>query len=179
MKGGAQTIYFKNGQLMEESVFKGGKYDGISKRYYSNGTLKAERQYKNGELSGSFKEYYRNGQIKIEGKVKDGALSGVLKRYDEEGRLVYKGNFKDGQNDGPYSRFYPSGAIKETCELKVVNDQEARRDCEQFKDQTGESVSKYYQTLMKINENETTVKTFVDEKMIKEETLNHSSSSLL
>ena len=69
---------YKNGQLIEEEMYKNGKKDGYYKRYWSNGqselNVYIEGTYKNDKREGSFKEYKPNGSLIKEDVYKDGVF---------------------------------------------------------------------------------------------------------
>jgi antitoxin component YwqK of YwqJK toxin-antitoxin module len=47
---GTVRIFYENSKLMEESLYKNGLRDGVSKWYDQEGNLTIQYEYKNGEL---------------------------------------------------------------------------------------------------------------------------------
>ncbi|MDY5822155.1 MAG: toxin-antitoxin system YwqK family antitoxin [Helicobacter sp.] len=87
ISGCVERSYHSNGNLWEETPYKNGKLNGMSKWYYENGNLDAEISYKNDKLHGIGKWYYENGNIKLEITYKDSKREGVMKMYDTSGNL--------------------------------------------------------------------------------------------
>ena len=87
ISGCVERSYHSNGNLWEETPYKNGKLNGMSKWYYENGNLDAEISYKNDKLHGIGKWYYENGNIKLEITYKDSKQEGVMKMYDTSGNL--------------------------------------------------------------------------------------------
>ena len=87
---GLRKSYCKNGQVEIEAMFKNGKQEGVSKLYHENGQLMSEAVYKGGELYGLVREFYENGKLKKEGVCRGGKLEGRLKEYDENGDLKHE-----------------------------------------------------------------------------------------
>lgn len=62
-KVGLLKMYYKNGNLMSEGVYKAGKQEGYFKNYYTNGKLKTEGNFKEGEAIGIWKIYDKKGIV--------------------------------------------------------------------------------------------------------------------
>jgi len=108
---GSYKIYYENGQLQEEEIYKNGFFDGPYKTYYENGQLKSEAFYKDGKVEGLSKDYYRNGNIQNEDVKKNGKRDGLYKSYYEDGKIGEEGNYKNGMPDGLWKKYYSSGAL--------------------------------------------------------------------
>jgi antitoxin component YwqK of YwqJK toxin-antitoxin module len=108
---GPYNIYYENGQLQEEEIYKNGFFDGPHKTYYENGQLKSEAFYKNGKAEGLSRDYYRNGNIQNEEVKKSGKRDGLYRAYNENGKISEEGNYKNGMPDGLWKRYYPSGML--------------------------------------------------------------------
>ena len=71
------------------------KLSGPVLMYYDNGQLKAERVYKDAKLNGVYRTYYENGQLKVDGTYKDDKMDGVFRHYDKNGRLEVEEIYRD------------------------------------------------------------------------------------
>ena len=71
------------------------KTDGPVLMYYENGQLKAERVYKNAKLNGIYRTYYDNGQMKIDGVYQDDKMEGVFRHYNRNGQLEAEEVYQD------------------------------------------------------------------------------------
>ena len=91
---------YKNGQLIEEEMYKNGKKDGPTKSYHTDGKLNEEVMFKNGEKNGYYKRYWYNGQpelsILIEGTYKNGEREGSFKEYKPNGSLKKEDIYENG-----------------------------------------------------------------------------------
>jgi hypothetical protein len=84
------TCFVKNnysGKLHEETNYKDGKLDGITKRYYESGIIMEEENYKDNMYEGIHKQYYKSVKLKQEEKwTNDKQLSMVC--YNEQGKVI-------------------------------------------------------------------------------------------
>lgn len=105
-RDGSYKMWFTNGKIARDYVFKDGEYVS-TKDYYENGQLQEDTKivngvtytkmyYKSGKLqadieqidrdNGEAKQYYESGKLQVEVKVKNG--SGYMKEYNENGELI-------------------------------------------------------------------------------------------
>ena len=136
MLDGLQTYYHVNGKKSEETIYKKGVKEGLSKDYYDNGNLKAVGTYKNDLLDGLVTTYnpyggkvcelnFINGvrQGKMECQYADGTknsslfyengeLNGTITYQNQLGDLIGKYDYKLGKLDGDYINYYDGKAIK-------------------------------------------------------------------
>ncbi|MDG1841551.1 MAG: hypothetical protein P8I93_04295 [Crocinitomicaceae bacterium] len=90
---GKQVYYYKsNGQIKEETSYKNGKLDGVSKSWYKNGQLKDECLWKDNKIMIYAKSWYVNGQMKSE------------KTFDKEKNET---SITEWNEDGTYKEGYP------------------------------------------------------------------------
>lgn len=82
-----ETIWFENGKVSSESVYKDGLKTGVYKEYYPTGKIKVEQTYVAGVKEGPYKSYFNNGNVYNIGTFKDDELTGELKFYSENGQL--------------------------------------------------------------------------------------------
>lgn len=71
------------------------KVEGPVRMYYENGQLKAERVYKDSKLNGTYRMYYDNGQLKVEGTYKNDNMDGAFKYYNKNGQLQAEEVYRD------------------------------------------------------------------------------------
>ena len=83
---GVRTVYYKNGLVAEEAIYKEGKKDGESKWFSENKMLLRQSIYRNGELNGKTINYDSDGNKTSEGDYTDDKKSGIWKYY-ESGKL--------------------------------------------------------------------------------------------
>ncbi len=77
-----KNFYLFSRKLKEESHYNAeGKREGISRLYYRNGKLKRESMYKNGKKEGIEEEYSKNGVLRLEISYKDGLRDGMYRAH--------------------------------------------------------------------------------------------------
>lgn len=74
-----ERLFYKNGKLAEEKIYRDEKLHGYWRQYYENGQLFAERPYRQGKPDGVFRFYNENGKILGESMLKDG--TGTLREF--------------------------------------------------------------------------------------------------
>ncbi|WNM20178.1 toxin-antitoxin system YwqK family antitoxin [Flavobacterium capsici] len=85
---GVRKVFYKSGELAEETNYKDGIKDGVSKIYLENGVVVEESIYKNGEYDGKAIFRTSDNQIASEGVFKNGKKVGIWK-------VLEKGKLKD------------------------------------------------------------------------------------
>ena len=85
---GIRKVFYKSGEIAEETTYKDGIKNGAYKSYAENGIVLEESIYKNGEYDGQ--AIYRNvdNQIAAQGLFKNGKKVGMWK-------MLVKGKLKD------------------------------------------------------------------------------------
>jgi antitoxin component YwqK of YwqJK toxin-antitoxin module len=91
---------FSRKQKEEANYNAEDKRDGITRLYYRNGVLKKEVIYKNGKKEGTEKEYSKNGILHLEISYKDGLRDGMYRAYSG-GNLYREYTYKKGRKEGP------------------------------------------------------------------------------
>ena len=84
---GERTVYFKNGKVAENTLFKDGKRNGLSKWFSETEILLQESNYINDKLNGKTVYYDNGGLIKAKGNYTDNLKVGVWNYY-KDGILV-------------------------------------------------------------------------------------------
>jgi len=85
---GTRKVFFKSGELAEETDYKNGIKNGASKIYLENGVVIEDTNYKNGEYEGKAIFRTSDNQISGEGIFKNGKKVGIWK-------ILEKGNLKN------------------------------------------------------------------------------------
>jgi hypothetical protein len=67
--------------LADETMFKNGKANGVSKKYYNSGQLQWVANFKDGKKDGPAQSYSESGVLEWETMFKDGKLDGVARQY--------------------------------------------------------------------------------------------------
>ena len=101
-----KKFYLFSRKLKEESNYNAeGTREGISRMYYRNGKLKRESLYKNGKKEGIEEEYSRNSVLRREISYKDGLRDGMYRAYSR-GNLHREYTYKKGSKEGPARRLF-------------------------------------------------------------------------
>ncbi|WP_285819228.1 toxin-antitoxin system YwqK family antitoxin [Helicobacter bilis] len=87
ISGCVEREYDPNGNLMRETPYKNGKFEGVAKVYYENGKLMGEIPFKNNEIDGIGKMYDTNGNLRLEVPSLNNKMHGDVKYYTEDKRL--------------------------------------------------------------------------------------------
>lgn len=80
---GEKVIYYVNGQVAEQSLYKDGKLQGESKWYSDRGILLKDLLYDNDELHGNAKYYDANGILLAEGEYQRGRKHDIWNYYED------------------------------------------------------------------------------------------------
>ncbi|MFL5763098.1 MAG: toxin-antitoxin system YwqK family antitoxin [Bacteroidia bacterium] len=88
IKNGSCKVFYANGQVSEEKIWKNGKLDGPCKKYFESGTMKYSGQYVADKLEGKVTYYQPNGKIDAQGVYKNDVKEGVWVYYQEDGVTV-------------------------------------------------------------------------------------------
>jgi antitoxin component YwqK of YwqJK toxin-antitoxin module len=93
-----QILYDINGNIQEEGIWRGDRWEGKYILYYENGNPKYEFEYsKNGLRDGIQRYYHENGTLQIEGLWQDGKENGIIHEYNENGELVSEVKYANGK----------------------------------------------------------------------------------
>ena len=96
-------------KIREEAQYNAdGTQEGLTRIFYRNGTLKKEVVYKNGKKDGIEKEYSRQGSLLREISYHRGVRDGRY-RYYTKGNLSREYTYKKGRKEGPARRLYKDG----------------------------------------------------------------------
>lgn len=80
---GVRKVFFPDGSLAEEVMYKNGLKNGTSKKYNDKGALVEDTFYVNDELHGKYKVYDEKGLLAIDGQFKKDKKNGLWNYYFE------------------------------------------------------------------------------------------------
>lgn len=86
--------------VMTLEHYVNGKLDGVRKVYYKSGEIAEETAYKAGIKSGTYKSYAENGFVLEESNYKNDLYDGPATYRDVSNQITAQGNFKDGKKVG-------------------------------------------------------------------------------
>lgn len=125
-------IYFDEaGVMISKEKYAMGKKDGTSYVYYPDGTVSEERVYKLDVENGPFKQYYNTKAVKGEGTYVNGKMEGKNAYYYPNGICAAVGYYKDGHRNGPWIFKEKDGKVSSKTLYK--NGEEAsKKESEEF-----------------------------------------------
>ena len=109
---GKQTWWNEDGQKVAESYFKNGKLDGTATSWHNNGQKAKVSHFKNDQEDGKIIDWYENGQKMFERTIKDGWEYGKQTVWYENGQKMYEGNSEEGKAYGKHTSWHENGQIK-------------------------------------------------------------------
>lgn len=86
--------------VMTLEHYANGKLDGVRKVYYKSGEIAEETNYKNGIKNGAYKSYAENGVVMEESVFKDGEYDGPTIYRNPENQITGQGLYKKGKKVG-------------------------------------------------------------------------------
>lgn len=86
--------------VMTLEHYVNGKLDGVKKVYYKSGEIAEETNYKNGVKNGAYKSYAENGVVMEESVYKDGEYEGAAIYRNPENQITGQGLYKKGKKVG-------------------------------------------------------------------------------
>ncbi|HSD09188.1 hypothetical protein [Flavobacterium sp.] len=112
LREGPWKYYHKSSKtLMTLENYKNGKLDGKRIVYYPNGKIVDEVVYKNGLKEGSYKKYSETGIVMESSFFKNGEYDGEAIYKDPNDQVVAKGMFKNGKKIGKW-QFFINGKLE-------------------------------------------------------------------
>ncbi len=94
---GKHTIFYSNGQPLQEVSYLNDYRHGQSKYYYESGKIKEVCDWLNGIQNGRYVSYYANGQKEMEGSYIVGKRQGKWITYNEDGKPSETLNFNNDE----------------------------------------------------------------------------------
>lgn len=86
--------------VMTIEVYANGKLNGVRKVYYKSGEIAEETAYKDGIKNGTYKSYAENGIVLEESSYKNGLYDGQAIYKNVDGQISGQGVYKDGKKVG-------------------------------------------------------------------------------
>ena len=107
--------YYHQGSTVVMTIenYSKGKLEGIRSVFYINGKIAEEQLYKNNLKNGFYKKYAENGIVLEESMYKNDQYDGNAIFRDPDGSIVSKGKFGNGRKVGLWSFFEKGKVVKE------------------------------------------------------------------
>ena len=99
--------------IMTKENYSKGKLDGLRTVFYSNGKIAEEIMYKNNLKNGSYKKYTEKGALLEESNFKNDLYSGLAIFRDGNGDIASQGQFVNGKKEGMWQFFEKGKMVKE------------------------------------------------------------------
>lgn len=101
--------------VMTIENYSKGKLEGLRSVFYPNGKIAEEMIYKNNLKNGVYKRYTETGIIIEESNYKNNEFDGLaIFRDPDDGNIVSKGKFTNGKKSGIWQFFEKGKLVKET-----------------------------------------------------------------
>ena len=142
-KSNVLKLYYPNGIIRKEGLYKNAEMEGVWKYYDNFGVLTDEENYKENVLDGPLLKYYPNGQKKSENFYVKGAESSLFKMYHPNGKLMREGYLVNGNAVGTWKYYFIDGTIKT---IKYYNDGDIQGWYEDY-DVRGKKTEEYFYKL--------------------------------
>lgn len=114
LREGSWKYYHKASKsVMTLEHYKNGKLEGLKTVYYPNGKIVDEVVYKNGLKEGVYKKYSESGIVMESSFFKNGEYDGEAIYKDPNDQVVAKGMFKKGKKIGMWQFFVDGKMISE------------------------------------------------------------------
>jgi antitoxin component YwqK of YwqJK toxin-antitoxin module len=145
-EGEWKYYHFESNQLMSHEFYKNGKLDGVRKVFYKDGTVAEETNYKLGSKEGISKTFSEKGQLIDSHIYKNNLFDGPASYYDGLGNKMYEGNYVNGKRVGMWKFFENNKVIKQVKAAKFSqelikyeqrNTKEVSKTLEQLKQEKG------------------------------------------
>ncbi len=94
---GEFKVIHKSGLVIQKTIFKNGKQEGISRTWFLNGKNKSLSEFHNGNYINERMEWYDNGNLALYEKFDENGKILVNKKFYREGKIYMNVVFK---NDG-------------------------------------------------------------------------------
>jgi antitoxin component YwqK of YwqJK toxin-antitoxin module len=113
---GLWTYYHKASKsIMATENYSKGKLEGVRSVFYPNGKIAEEILYKNNLKNGIYKRYTESGIIIEESNYKNNEFDGLaIFRDPDDGTIVSKGKFTNGKKAGVWQFFEKGKLAKQT-----------------------------------------------------------------
>ncbi|MGB1031513.1 MAG: toxin-antitoxin system YwqK family antitoxin, partial [Flavobacteriales bacterium] len=112
---GTYKVYYSNGKVAEEAVYRNGEKDGPWRQYFESGKLRGEGTSSTGHFEGKVIYYHPNGVKLIEGEYVRGMKDGTWIKYTSGGDIEVVSSFKMGDlkaercENGEFMKYFANG----------------------------------------------------------------------
>ncbi len=111
LREGEWKYYHLNSDVvMTREFYKNDKLEGTRSVYFPNGKIAEETVYKNGVKHGPYKKYTATGVVLEEVTYANGEIDGIAIYRDSDGSLASKGPYVNGLKKGVWE-FYQGGKL--------------------------------------------------------------------
>jgi antitoxin component YwqK of YwqJK toxin-antitoxin module len=105
--------------VMTIENYSKGKLEGLRTVYYPNGKIAEETMYKNDLKNGAYKSYTESGFVIEETNYRNNEYDGyTIFRNSGDGTIVSKGNFTNGKKTGIW-QFYEKGKLVKEMNMSI------------------------------------------------------------
>ena len=123
-KNGQFKTYDRDGKLILEGSFLGGRLHGENTGYYTDGSVQHKFHYKDGKKTGTNVEYFPSGKIKMKEQVAANGIDASVEELDETGLVKSEKKLRNGAPHG-LTIYYHEGKkipkVKESYENGKLN----------------------------------------------------------
>jgi antitoxin component YwqK of YwqJK toxin-antitoxin module len=102
--------------VMTLENYSKGKLEGLRSVFYINGKIAEEQMYKNNQKNGLYKKYAENGVILEQSNYKNDKYDGLAVFKDPDDSVVSKGKFTNGKKSGIW-QFYKKGKLEKEVNM--------------------------------------------------------------
>jgi antitoxin component YwqK of YwqJK toxin-antitoxin module len=139
LKQGRWYLFYDNGNVKVEGIYKDDKKNGYFKEYTENGDLISVTKFINNVKQEDAEEitkldveneYYPDGKLKASGTYRNGIPEGIRREYNQEGEIersfIFKNGYvigegivkENGTKEGHWKEFYSNGILRSEGEYK-------------------------------------------------------------
>ncbi|MFN3754643.1 toxin-antitoxin system YwqK family antitoxin [Flavobacterium sp.] len=111
-EGEWKYYHFDSPQIMTLEFYEKGKLNGIRKVFYKSGQIAEETTYKNGVKEGMYKSYAENTVVLEESNYSNNQLDGLAIYRDATNNVSGQGHFKNGKKVGMW-KVLEKGKLKD------------------------------------------------------------------
>ena len=108
-KDGKETVYYDNGQVKRETIYKQGLVEGIEKFYYPSGKPEAQKSFVKDKPAGKWTEWYEDGKLRAEAEYGNLGWKQKETRYYPSGKIKYMEVHTKGMLRHEATSYYPNG----------------------------------------------------------------------
>ena len=106
-----KRLYYRNGQVHQETRYRGGLSHGIWRTWHQNGVLASEKRYVRGQLHGSCRQWADDGRLLGEFHMNHG--TGIQHQWFDNGRPRMEFSTVDGKFTGRIRHWMRDGTLVE------------------------------------------------------------------